>query len=142
MVNLLCMIRDLEHTVWIGLEYFCFEGDKYWNMPDEDFTRFAVDEIVRMGLIDAAHQILDRHGGDEDIAFHGDLPAVSAVGQGSDMVIGIFVQSGFYINRFGRKLYSMFFEYYTENLWGRHPREIAPDWGAQRVISRCSTISS
>ena len=27
----------------------------------------------------------------------------------------------FYINRFGKKLYSMFFETYTENLWGRHP---------------------
>lgn len=39
----------------------------------------------------------------------------------------------FYINRFGRKLYSMFFEYYTENLWGRHPREIDAAWGAQRV---------
>ena len=39
----------------------------------------------------------------------------------------------FYINRFGKKLYSMFFEYYTENLWGRHPREIDPSWGAQRV---------
>ena len=39
----------------------------------------------------------------------------------------------FYINRFGRKLYGMFFEYYTENLWGRHPREIDPSWGAQRV---------
>lgn len=39
----------------------------------------------------------------------------------------------FYINRFGRKLYSMFFEGYTEKLWGRHPREISPDWGAQRV---------
>ena len=39
----------------------------------------------------------------------------------------------FYINRFGKKLYSMFFENYTENLWGRHPSEIAPDWGAQRV---------
>ena len=39
----------------------------------------------------------------------------------------------FYINRFGKKLYSMFFEHYTENLWGRHPSEIAPDWGAQRV---------
>lgn len=35
----------------------------------------------------------------------------------------------FYINRFGRKLYSMFFEYYTENLWGRHPSEIDPSWG-------------
>ena len=39
----------------------------------------------------------------------------------------------FYINRFGRKLYSMFFEGYTEKLWGRHPREISADWGAQRV---------
>lgn len=39
----------------------------------------------------------------------------------------------FYINRFGRKLYEMFFENYTENLWGRHPREIDAAWGAQRV---------
>lgn len=39
----------------------------------------------------------------------------------------------FYINRFGRPLYEMFFEYYTENLWGRHPSEISADWGAQRV---------
>jgi protoporphyrinogen oxidase len=27
----------------------------------------------------------------------------------------------------------MFFEYYTENLWGRHPREIDASWGKQRV---------
>ena len=39
----------------------------------------------------------------------------------------------FYINRFGKKLYSMFFEHYTENLWGRHPSQIDPSWGAQRV---------
>lgn len=39
----------------------------------------------------------------------------------------------FYINRFGKKLYSMFFEKYTEKLWGRHPREISADWGSQRV---------
>lgn len=39
----------------------------------------------------------------------------------------------FYINRFGKQLYSMFFEGYTEKLWGRHPREISADWGAQRV---------
>lgn len=39
----------------------------------------------------------------------------------------------FYINRFGRKLYSMFFAGYTEKLWGRHPRDISADWGAQRV---------
>ncbi|MDE5884519.1 MAG: NAD(P)/FAD-dependent oxidoreductase [Oscillospiraceae bacterium] len=39
----------------------------------------------------------------------------------------------FYINRFGKKLYAMFFEGYTEKLWGRHPSEISADWGAQRV---------
>ena len=39
----------------------------------------------------------------------------------------------FYINRFGRVLYSMFFESYTEKVWGRHPSRISADWGAQRV---------
>lgn len=39
----------------------------------------------------------------------------------------------FYINRFGRVLYSMFFEDYTEKLWGVHPSKISPEWGAQRV---------
>ena len=39
----------------------------------------------------------------------------------------------FYINRFGKPLYSMFFEDYTEKLWGRHPNNISADWGAQRV---------
>ncbi len=38
-----------------------------------------------------------------------------------------------YINNFGRKLYEMFFEYYTENLWGRHPSEIDASWGKQRT---------
>ena len=39
----------------------------------------------------------------------------------------------FYINRFGKVLYSMFFEDYTEKLWGEHPSKIDPSWGAQRV---------
>ena len=39
----------------------------------------------------------------------------------------------FYINRFGKVLYSMFFEKYTEKLWGRSPKNISADWGAQRV---------
>lgn len=39
----------------------------------------------------------------------------------------------FYVNRFGLKLYQMFFEEYTQKVWGRHPRDISPDWGSQRV---------
>ena len=39
----------------------------------------------------------------------------------------------FYINRFGKKLYSLFFEDYTTKVWGRSPKEIDASWGAQRV---------
>ena len=39
----------------------------------------------------------------------------------------------FYINRFGTKLYSIFFEGYTEKLWGKSPKEIDASWGSQRV---------
>jgi protoporphyrinogen oxidase len=39
----------------------------------------------------------------------------------------------FYINRFGKKLYSMFFKDYTTKVWGRSPSEIDSSWGSQRV---------
>lgn len=39
----------------------------------------------------------------------------------------------FYINRFGRRLYELFFKYYTEKVWGISPDKISPDWGSQRV---------
>ncbi|MCE5188023.1 MAG: NAD(P)/FAD-dependent oxidoreductase [Eubacteriales bacterium] len=46
------MVDDLEHTVWIGLEYFCTEGDAMWNTPAEDFIRFATEELVKIGVIE------------------------------------------------------------------------------------------
>ena len=39
----------------------------------------------------------------------------------------------FMINRFGRPLYKMFFEDYTEKVWGVHPARISAEWGAQRI---------
>lgn len=39
----------------------------------------------------------------------------------------------FYVNRFGRPLYRMFFEDYTTKVWGIHPSEMNADWGSQRV---------
>ncbi len=46
------MVNDLEHTVWIGLEYFCTEGDEMWNTPAEEFIRFATEELVTIGVIE------------------------------------------------------------------------------------------
>ena len=39
----------------------------------------------------------------------------------------------FIVSRFGKKLYSMFFESYTYKVWGRKPDQISADWGAQRI---------
>ena len=52
------MVDDLEHTVWVGLEYFCTEGDNMWNMPPEEFIRFAIDELASIDVIDRS-DVLD-----------------------------------------------------------------------------------
>ena len=46
------MVEDPENTMWIGLEYFCNEGDEMWNMPDDDFIKFAIDELASIDVID------------------------------------------------------------------------------------------
>ena len=55
------MVRDLENTIWIGLEYFVQEGDEYWNMDDEQFSSFAINEMIKLGLIDSKNNVLDTH---------------------------------------------------------------------------------
>lgn len=54
------MVEDPQKTVWIGLEYFCNEGDRYWNMEDEEYVKFAVSELEKMGII-KAEDVLDAH---------------------------------------------------------------------------------
>lgn len=54
------MVEKPEDTVWIGLEYFCNEGDDFWNMSDEECIKFATDELVKMGVIKKA-DVLDAH---------------------------------------------------------------------------------
>jgi protoporphyrinogen oxidase len=39
----------------------------------------------------------------------------------------------FFINRFGRELYSTFFKSYTEKVWGVGCDRISAEWGAQRI---------
>jgi protoporphyrinogen oxidase len=34
----------------IGMEYFCFEGDELWSMPDQELVAMATREIQQLGL--------------------------------------------------------------------------------------------
>lgn len=44
------MVSD-PGRVWIGLEYFCNEGDELWNMDDQHFINFGIDELQKIGII-------------------------------------------------------------------------------------------
>jgi protoporphyrinogen oxidase len=45
------LVED-PNLVWLGLEYFCDEGDSLWSMEDGAFCRMAEDELCRIGVID------------------------------------------------------------------------------------------
>lgn len=55
------MVKDLENTIWMGLEYFCNEGDNMWAMSDEEFAHMAIREMVTIGLIDREQDVKDFH---------------------------------------------------------------------------------
>jgi protoporphyrinogen oxidase len=51
------MVPDPE-TTCLGLEYFCFEGDRLWNTPDAELIETGKRELAQLGLLDPA-RVLD-----------------------------------------------------------------------------------
>ncbi len=45
------MVSDLN-KIWLGLEYFCNEGDELWSRSDEDLKEFAADELAKINIIE------------------------------------------------------------------------------------------
>ena len=43
------MVAD-PSTVWMGMEYFCAEGDDLWAMADDDLKAFAVQELDKINV--------------------------------------------------------------------------------------------
>lgn len=44
--------------IWLGLEYFCKEGDDLWRLDDAAMMAFAAEELERIGMI-ARADVLD-----------------------------------------------------------------------------------
>lgn len=51
------LVSDSD-KVWIGLEYFVTEGDEYWTKSDSDFTKFAIQELSKINIINP-HDVQD-----------------------------------------------------------------------------------
>ena len=47
------LVRDPE-TVWIGVEYFCYETDDMWKLPDDRMAKLAASELEQIGIIDSS----------------------------------------------------------------------------------------
>jgi protoporphyrinogen oxidase len=43
------LVRD-PSTIWLGLEYFCNEGEELWCMADDDLIRLGAYELAKIGL--------------------------------------------------------------------------------------------
>ena len=52
------MVKDIENTVWIGMEYFCNDNDDMWKMEDDNFTALAVKELQELGIVNES-DVLD-----------------------------------------------------------------------------------
>lgn len=44
------MVADPE-KVWIGMEYFCNEGDELWTRTDEQLKELGIEELSHIGII-------------------------------------------------------------------------------------------
>ena len=55
------LVKDFDRSVWLGLEYFCDEGDHYWMMTDDELAAFAVDELVKIGFITSSDDVMTTH---------------------------------------------------------------------------------
>ena len=53
------MVDDVQKHVWIGLEYFCTEGDAFWTMSDSDFIGMATRELRRIGVLGEDEPVRD-----------------------------------------------------------------------------------
>ena len=46
------LVKEYEEKMFIGLEYFCNEGDELWTMNDKEFIEMAIEELVKIDIIE------------------------------------------------------------------------------------------
>ncbi|HMH24180.1 MAG TPA: NAD(P)/FAD-dependent oxidoreductase [Puia sp.] len=43
------LVKD-PTTTWVGMEYFCNEGDEFWSLTEEQIKEVAIGELEKIGL--------------------------------------------------------------------------------------------
>jgi protoporphyrinogen oxidase len=87
----------------------------YWNGRFLDYPLRGTDVIRKLGPVELAHCMLSY------------LHAVTRPKSEEDSL------EDWVTNRFGRRLFELFFKTYTEKVWGVPTSEIRAEWAAQRI---------
>ncbi len=45
------LLRDPKKNVWLGLEYFCQDGDDYWKLNKQQWRNVAVKDLLDSGIL-------------------------------------------------------------------------------------------
>ena len=55
------LVKDIDNTISLGLEYFCNENDEFWNKTNDELLEFATNELIKMGIIEGKDNVLNYH---------------------------------------------------------------------------------
>ncbi len=48
-----------DNHIWLGLNYYCNEGDYYWSLNEDAWKKLAVSDLKSLGIIRDSEEILD-----------------------------------------------------------------------------------
>ncbi len=50
-----------KNELWMGLEFFCKEGDNFWNLSEDECAKIAVSELKKIGFIESGREVVCYH---------------------------------------------------------------------------------
>ena len=102
------MVSDAE-KVWVGLEYFCCEGDGLWTRTDAEMDQLARTEMAQLGFVEPS-DVLDTtviRMPKAYPAYFGTYPRFSEVSQYTDGFDNLFLVGRNGMHRYNNQDHSM-----------------------------------
>ena len=98
------LVEKPENTVWLGVEFFCEEGDAFWNLSEQECKELSVKELKQIGVLDENSKVLDWHRERVKKAYPAYFDTYSQLGELRKFLDGI--QNLFCVGRNGQHRYN------------------------------------
>ena len=123
------MVAD-ANTAWVGMEYFCREGDDLWSLSDSAMSALAMEELATLGLADP-NDLLDSIAIRVPKAYPGYFGSYSDFGQiqkFADAIPNLFLVGRNGMHRYNNQDHSMLTARYAAEAVLADEQDKAPLW--------------